>query len=162
MTMPPTVSVAEAIEICPNEPLVGSVRVDGSKNATLPLAAAAATLGRPVHLGDVSQCEDVRTMLNLLRQCGYGIARAVTNPEEVVVQPISVGGPPPELPDAGSIRASYYLVPALPAFGEAASAYSTPCKAAAFRPSVTTTALTYSDPKTRGSLSSLSSVSCLA
>ncbi|MGW4958240.1 hypothetical protein ACWEPL_13530 [Nonomuraea sp. NPDC004186] len=120
MTMPPTVSVAEAIEIRPNEPLVGSVRVDGSKNATLPLAAAAATLGRPVHLGNASQCEDVRTMLSLLQQCGYGVARAVTNPEEVVIQPISVAGPLPKLSHAGSIRASYYLVPALLAsFGQA-------------------------------------------
>ncbi|MFG1705417.1 hypothetical protein ACFLIM_19685 [Nonomuraea sp. M3C6] len=113
MTTSSAVSAAEAIAIRPGEPLVGTVRVDGSKNAALPLLAAAAALSRLVHLSNVPQCQDVRTMLALLRQCGYGIARSTTNPEEVVIQPISAASEPPELADAASIRASYYLVPAL-------------------------------------------------
>jgi UDP-N-acetylglucosamine 1-carboxyvinyltransferase len=107
------VSAAEAIVIRPGEPLVGAVRVDGSKNAALPLLAAAAAVGRLVELGNVPHCQDVRTMLGLLQQFGYGIARSVTNPEEVVIQPISASLQPPDLPDAARIRASYYLVPAL-------------------------------------------------
>ncbi|MEU1728434.1 hypothetical protein [Nonomuraea sp. NPDC005692] len=106
-------SVAEAVSIRRGEPLVGSIRVDGSKNAALPLIAAAAAVGRLVHLSNVPQCQDVETMLGLLQQCGYSVARSVTNPEEVVIQPISFNGQPPELADAARIRASYYLVPAL-------------------------------------------------
>lgn len=107
------VSAADAIAIRPGEPLVGAARVDGSKNAALPLLAAAAAVGGLVQLGNVPQCQDVRTMLGLLQLSGYGIARSVTNPEEVVIQPISASGQLPELPDAAKIRASYYLVPAL-------------------------------------------------
>ncbi|GAA3624737.1 UDP-N-acetylglucosamine 1-carboxyvinyltransferase [Nonomuraea rosea] len=113
MTRSSAVSAAEVIAIRPGEPLVGAVRVDGSKNAALPLLAAAAAMGRLTHLGNVPQCQDVRTMLGLLQQCGYSIARSVTNPEEVVIQPVSGARTPPELPDAARIRASYYLVPAL-------------------------------------------------
>ncbi|MEQ4720939.1 hypothetical protein [Nonomuraea sp. B19D2] len=108
-----TVSAAESIAIRPGEPLVGAVRVDGSKNAALPLLAAAAAVGRLVQIGNVPRCQDVKTMLGLLQECGYGIARSVTNPDEVTIQPISTAGQLPELPEAARIRASYYLVPAL-------------------------------------------------
>jgi UDP-N-acetylglucosamine 1-carboxyvinyltransferase len=111
--MPSTVSVADAIAIRPGAPLIGTVRVDGSKNAALPLIAAAAAVGRLAHLGNVPQCQDVRTMLDLLRQCGYSVARSASNPEEVVILPVSGTGPPAELAGAAAIRASYYLVPAL-------------------------------------------------
>ncbi|NJP91619.1 UDP-N-acetylglucosamine 1-carboxyvinyltransferase [Nonomuraea sp. FMUSA5-5] len=111
--MPSTVSVADAIAIRSGEPLIGTVRVDGSKNAALPLIAAAAAVGRLAHLGNVPQCQDVRTMLDLLRLCGYSVARSQSNPEEVVIMPISRTEPPADLTDAGGIRASYYLVPAL-------------------------------------------------
>ncbi|MFC4009663.1 hypothetical protein ACFOY2_20720 [Nonomuraea purpurea] len=113
MTTSSALSVAETIAIRPGDPLVGTVRVDGSKNAALPLIAASAALGRLVHLGNMPQCQDVRTMLSLLQECGYSVTRAVTNPEEVVIRPVSAAGRPPELPDAARIRASYYLVPAL-------------------------------------------------
>jgi UDP-N-acetylglucosamine 1-carboxyvinyltransferase len=111
--MPSTVSVADAIAIRSGEPLIGTVRVDGSKNAALPLIATAAAVGRLAHLGNVPQCQDVRTMLDLLRHCGYSVARSTSNPEEVVILPISGTDPPVELADAAAIRASYYLVPAL-------------------------------------------------
>ncbi|MGP4104167.1 hypothetical protein [Nonomuraea sp. KM90] len=111
--MPSTVSVADAIAIRSGEPLIGTVRVDGSKNAALPLIATAASVGRLAHLGNVPQCQDVRTLLDLLRLCGYSVARSESNPEEVVIMPISRTEPPIELDDAAAIRASYYLVPAL-------------------------------------------------
>ncbi|WP_433511883.1 hypothetical protein ACQP2T_50210 [Nonomuraea sp. CA-143628] len=113
MTMSSAVPVTNAIAIRPGEPLIGSVQVDGSKTAVLPLLAAAAAVGRPVHLGNVPQCQDVRTTLDLLQRCGFSAARSVTNPEEVVILPISSPGRPPELPDVATIRAPYYLVPAL-------------------------------------------------
>lgn len=39
---------AEVIAVRPGPPLTGAVTVDGSKNAGLPLLAAAPTLGRPL------------------------------------------------------------------------------------------------------------------
>nr|WP_244190745.1 hypothetical protein [Streptomyces caeruleatus] len=38
---------AEVIAVRPGPPLTGTVTVDGSKNAALPLLAAAGALGRP-------------------------------------------------------------------------------------------------------------------
>ncbi len=118
--MPSTVSVADVIAIRPGPPLIGTVRVDGSKNAALPLIATAAAVRRLVHLGNVPQCQDVRTMIGLLQRCGYNVARSASNPEEVVILPVSGDDPTAELAEAAAIRASYYLVPALlAAFGHA-------------------------------------------
>ncbi|NJP89405.1 UDP-N-acetylglucosamine 1-carboxyvinyltransferase [Nonomuraea sp. FMUSA5-5] len=111
--MPSTISVADAIAIRSGEPLIGSVRVDGSKNAALPLIAAATAVGRLTHLSNMPQCQDVRTMLDPLRLCGYSVARSVINPEEVVILPVCGAAPPADLAGAAAIRASYYLVPAL-------------------------------------------------
>ncbi|MGH1556319.1 hypothetical protein ACRAWF_44915 [Streptomyces sp. L7] len=61
--------------------------VDGSKNAALPLLAAAAALHRPVHLGNVPANTDVETMLTLLQQSGWHTARPVTDPHTAVILP---------------------------------------------------------------------------
>ncbi|MEU7864254.1 hypothetical protein [Nonomuraea sp. NPDC049141] len=113
MTISLVVSLADAITIHHGEPLVGTVRVDGSKNAALPLIATAAAVGRLVHLGNVPSCQDVRTLLDLLRRCGYSVARSATNTEEVAILRPPNGHAPPELAEVSSIRASYYLVPVL-------------------------------------------------
>ncbi len=104
---------AEVVAIRPGTPLAGSVTVDGSKNAALPLLAAAATLHRPVHLGNVPANTDVETMLALLQQSGWHTARPVSDPHTVAILPSGrpKSGPDPET--AARIRASYYLVPAL-------------------------------------------------
>ncbi|MGC9501814.1 UDP-N-acetylglucosamine 1-carboxyvinyltransferase [Streptomyces sp. WG7] len=110
---------ADALTVRPGRPLVGTVRVDGSKNAALPLLAAAASLRRGVHLSGVPASADVQTMLALLQRCGYRIAHPVSEPGAVIVLPH--GGPVEvELADAARIRASYYLVsPLLAACGQA-------------------------------------------
>lgn len=109
----PSVVATDAIVIRPSGPLTGSVHVDGSKNAALPLLAAAAAVRHPVHLSNVPTSGDVQAMLTLLQQCGYHIARPVTDPSTTVILPTDQLSAPPDLPDAGRIRASYYLVPAL-------------------------------------------------
>jgi UDP-N-acetylglucosamine 1-carboxyvinyltransferase len=108
------------LTVRPGRPLRGTVRVDGSKNAALPLLAAAAATGRTVHLANVPPIADIDAMLALLRRSGYHLARPVAHPHALVVMPASDRRPVPELPEAAHIRASYYLVPALLAmFGQA-------------------------------------------
>ncbi|MFD4786153.1 UDP-N-acetylglucosamine 1-carboxyvinyltransferase [Streptomyces sp. NPDC058459] len=101
------------VAVRPGSPLVGSITVDGSKNAALPLLAAAAALHRPVRLSNVPSNTDVETMLTLLQQAGWHTARPVSDPHTTVILPSDKPqlGPDPEV--AARIRASYYLVPAL-------------------------------------------------
>lgn len=51
-------------------PLQGSIRVNGSKNAALPLLAAALLTDLPVTLRDVPDLADIRNMLRLLDELG--------------------------------------------------------------------------------------------
>ncbi|BAJ29077.1 MULTISPECIES: UDP-N-acetylglucosamine 1-carboxyvinyltransferase [Kitasatospora] len=102
-----------AVTVRPGRPLSGTVRVDGSKNAALPLLAAAATIRRPVRMGNVPDSADVQLLLALLQRSGRQLARPSAVPRSVALLPLESHPAVPELPDAGRIRASYYLVPAL-------------------------------------------------
>ncbi|MFG3117895.1 UDP-N-acetylglucosamine 1-carboxyvinyltransferase [Streptomyces sp. NPDC048197] len=105
---------SEVIAIRPGPPLSGTVTVDGSKNAALPLLAAAAALHRPVQLSNVPANADVQAMLTLLQHAGHGVTHPVGKPSTAVVLPSDGTHIAPELHDtAARIRASYYLVPAL-------------------------------------------------
>ncbi|EST30639.1 hypothetical protein [Streptomyces roseochromogenus] len=100
-TTPPSLTAAEVIAVRPGPPLTGTVAVDGSKNAALPLLAAAAAL-------------------DLIQQAGWHVAQPVGEPTTAVIVPAESRRSLPELPTAAHIRASYYLVPALLArYGEA-------------------------------------------
>ncbi|MDT3395359.1 UDP-N-acetylglucosamine 1-carboxyvinyltransferase [Streptomyces sp. B1866] len=101
------------VAVRPGNPLAGSVTVDGSKNAALPLLAAAAALHRPVHLANVPANTDVETMLTLLQQAGWHATRSVGEPHATVISPSGASRPEPDPEVAARIRASYYLVPAL-------------------------------------------------
>ncbi|MFJ5302671.1 UDP-N-acetylglucosamine 1-carboxyvinyltransferase [Streptomyces sp. NPDC088350] len=101
------------IAVRPGPPLAGTVTVDGSKNAALPLLAAAAALGRPVRLTNVPANTDVQIMLALLQQAGWHVAQPVGEPTSTVILPTESRRTHAELPQAAHIRASYYLVPAL-------------------------------------------------
>ena len=103
----------EVIAVRPGPPLVGTVTVDGSKNAALPLLATAAAMRRPVHLANVPASTDVQTMLTLLHHSGYHIARPVGDAHTILILPADTPHTSPEFHDAARIRASYYLVPAL-------------------------------------------------
>lgn len=104
---------AEVIAVRPGPPLAGTVAVDGSKNAALPLLAAAAALGRPVRLSNIPANTDVQIMFALLQQAGWHVAQPVGEPTTAVILPTESRRTHPELPQAAHIRASYYLVPAL-------------------------------------------------
>ncbi|MBK3560302.1 UDP-N-acetylglucosamine 1-carboxyvinyltransferase [Streptomyces sp. MBT56] len=120
MSLAPThVTSIDTVTVRPGRPLSGTVRVDGSKNAALPLLAAAAAVRRGVHLSGVPASTDVQRMLTLLERCGYRVTHPVAEPSAVVILPGSHAREP-ELTDAARIRASYYLVPPLlAAFGKA-------------------------------------------
>ncbi|GGN65519.1 UDP-N-acetylglucosamine 1-carboxyvinyltransferase 2 [Streptomyces kronopolitis] len=117
------------VTVRPARPLSGTVRADGSKNAALPLLAAAASLRRGVHLSGVPASTDVSRMLTLLERCGYRVVHPVTEPAAVVVLPGAHSRELPVLADAARIRASYYLVPPLlSAFGKASLPWPGGCQ----------------------------------
>ncbi|MYV98204.1 UDP-N-acetylglucosamine 1-carboxyvinyltransferase [Streptomyces sp. SID3343] len=99
--------------VSPRSPLTGAVRVDGSKNAALPLLAAAAALGRTVHVHGIPASADVQLMLALIQRSGYRVAQPVVEPGSVLIVPRPGRIAVPVLAEATKIRASYYLVPAL-------------------------------------------------
>ena len=113
MTLAVDEPTGSLVTVRPGRPLGGTVSVDGSKNAALPLLAAAAATGRTVQLSNVPRITDVDTMLTLLERSGYRLTRPVADPRALVLMPHSGRLPVPELPEAARIRASYYLVPAL-------------------------------------------------
>ena len=51
-------------------PLRGSIRVDGSKNAALPILAATLAVTGCVQLGQIPRLQDVVTMTRLLQSMG--------------------------------------------------------------------------------------------
>ncbi|MGC9382212.1 UDP-N-acetylglucosamine 1-carboxyvinyltransferase [Streptomyces sp. MH13] len=119
-TSPASGVAAEVIAVHPGPPLAGTVSVDGSKNAALPLLAAAAALGRPVRLSNVPDSTDVQIMLALLQQADWHVAQPVGEPTTYVILPTETSRGLSELAQAAHIRASYYLVPALLArYGQA-------------------------------------------
>ena len=105
-------ATATAVIVRPGPRLAGRVRVDGSKNAALPLLACAAVVERPVRVSNIPSSADVGVMLMLLEQAGYRVEPAPDGQQSVTVRRGS-GHRPSELELAGTIRASYYLVPAL-------------------------------------------------
>jgi UDP-N-acetylglucosamine 1-carboxyvinyltransferase len=56
-------------------PLRGSIRVDGSKNAALPILAATLAVTGRVQLGQIPRLQDVVTMTRLLQSMGASVGR---------------------------------------------------------------------------------------
>ena len=65
----------DAFVIEGGQPLRGSVRIHGAKNAALPLMAASLLTDQLITLGDVPQLADIRNMANLLGQLGVDVQR---------------------------------------------------------------------------------------
>ncbi len=53
--------------------LLGSINISGSKNATLPILAAALLADKPITLKNIPLVEDIYTMINLLKFIGLKI-----------------------------------------------------------------------------------------
>ena len=78
--------------------LEGAVPISGSKNATLPVMAAALLTDQPVDLVNVPDIEDIETMARMLRHLGVAVdrpaptawrLRAETTPESTVAASLS-------------------------------------------------------------------------
>jgi UDP-N-acetylglucosamine 1-carboxyvinyltransferase len=115
----PETAASTALEIRGGTPLAGATVVDGSKNAALPLLAAAACLQQQVELRGVAACADVEAMLSLLRRLGWAVSLR-QDLSQVTVGAVHLPGWQPDLANAAAIRASYYLVaPLITAYGGA-------------------------------------------
>jgi UDP-N-acetylglucosamine 1-carboxyvinyltransferase len=90
----------------------GEIAVDGSKNSAMPMLAAAAASRHTVEIRNLPASGDVQTMARLIEQCGW---RITSTPQGLTVSPqgLGTGYPEADLSQAATIRASYYLVPAL-------------------------------------------------
>lgn len=98
-----------AIDVRGGIPLQGAVSVDGSKDACLPMLAAAATLGGGARLTGVPDSAYVASMVRLLDQAGW----PMWQDESDVGVGSPLGTPLGALGEAAANRASFYLVPAL-------------------------------------------------
>ncbi len=65
----------DAFQITGGRPLRGTVRINGSKNAALPLMAAALLTQEPVTLTGVPDLSDIRNMVRLLESLGLKVER---------------------------------------------------------------------------------------
>ncbi len=87
--------------------LTGTVRVNGAKNAALPIMAATVLASRPVLLHDVPDLRDIRVMSQVLRSLGAEVERRGT---DVLVDPRTINNyvVPAELMQ--EMRASIFLL----------------------------------------------------
>jgi UDP-N-acetylglucosamine 1-carboxyvinyltransferase len=108
----------ERFEIIGGQPLSGTVRPAGNKNAALPMLAATLLGDGPSTLSNVPDIGDVRTMLQLIDALGGATERLADG--RVRVDPRGVTPLPLEAELSAKIRASLLLAgPLLARFGEA-------------------------------------------
>ncbi|WP_428851833.1 UDP-N-acetylglucosamine 1-carboxyvinyltransferase [Imbroritus primus] len=100
-----------------NGPLHGDIQVSGAKNAALPILCAGLLTAEDVHLSNVPNLQDVRTMLRLLRQMGV---RAEQEGESVLLNGAGINSPEAPYELVKTMRASILVLgPLLARFGEA-------------------------------------------
>jgi UDP-N-acetylglucosamine 1-carboxyvinyltransferase len=106
------------LKIRGGRPLSGRVRVEGNKNAALPLLAACLLTDQPCELRNVPRIRDVGVMLQLLRSLGAAVDGEGTNTIAVRCASIASDEPDPSL--VGRLRGSVLLLgPLLARFGRA-------------------------------------------
>lgn len=74
------------LRIIGGNPLIGSIRISGAKNAALPLMTAALLSEQPITLTNMPYLADITTMAHLLRQHGVRIEMHDNDPTGRVVQ----------------------------------------------------------------------------
>ena len=98
-------------------PLAGEVRISGAKNAALPILCASLLTAEPLHLQNVPDLQDVRTMLKLLAQMGVRETRA---PQQLTLDAAAVDHPVAPYELVKTMRASILVLgPLLARFGHA-------------------------------------------
>ena len=91
--------------------LNGTVKIDGAKNAALPIIAASILPKRPVTLTNVPHVSDVYNMLNALKEIGANVSEL--NNGKVVIDGSTINSTTISYENIKKIRASYYLIGAL-------------------------------------------------
>ena len=97
----------ESFVIKGGQPLSGTIRPAGNKNAALPIVAASLLADEPVVLRNVPHILDVDTMLELVDSTGATVER--TGPNEVRIDPRGLRRPTLDPALCARIRASVLL-----------------------------------------------------
>ena len=106
----------QAFRVTGGRPLRGRVRISGSKNAALKMLAAATLTGERCRLTNVPEIEDVRVMVETLRDLGATVDHPAPNTYEVAAGDVEWLFVPLEA--AAKMRASFILLgPLLTRFG---------------------------------------------
>jgi UDP-N-acetylglucosamine 1-carboxyvinyltransferase len=106
----------EAFRVTGGRPLSGSVAISGSKNAALKMLAAATLTGERCSFTNVPEIEDVRVMVEVLRDLGVTVDHPAPNVYEVAAGDVEWLFVPLEA--AAKMRASFILLgPLLARFG---------------------------------------------
>jgi UDP-N-acetylglucosamine 1-carboxyvinyltransferase len=106
----------EAFRVTGGRPLQGTVRISGSKNAALKMLAAATLTGERCRFTNVPEIEDVRVLVDVLRDLGVVVDHPAPNTYEVAAGDVEWLFVPLEA--AAKMRASFILLgPLLSRFG---------------------------------------------
>lgn len=114
-----TLSTMDVMRISGGTPLRGVVSVSGSKNATLPVMAAALLTDQPMHLSNVPDIEDVEVMAGMLRHLGAEVERIDRSHWRLCARRLVASQVGPE--STGRLRGSFLLLGALCARSGAAA-----------------------------------------
>lgn len=93
------------------KPLHGSVDISGAKNAALAIIAAAIMADEPVTVNNLPDVNDVRVMLEAIREIGAGVERK--DKHTVVIEGSTINALIVDYEYIKKIRASYYLLGSL-------------------------------------------------
>jgi UDP-N-acetylglucosamine 1-carboxyvinyltransferase len=106
----------QAFRVTGGQPLHGRVKISGSKNAALKMLAAATLTGERCRFTNVPEIEDVRVMVEVLRDLGVVVDHPAPNTYEVAAGDVEWLFVPLEA--AAKMRASFILLgPLLSRFG---------------------------------------------
>lgn len=101
----------QVIKIEGGHKLNGTVRISGSKNATVALIPAAILANGPVTICGVPNISDVKSLSVLLTDLGVDVISK--NPENIVIDPTHMENRPMVQDAVTKLRASYYFMGAL-------------------------------------------------
>ena len=101
----------EVIKIEGKHALEGTVRISGSKNATVALIPAAILANGPVTICGVPEISDVQSLSVLLRD--LGVLVDIRSSDTIVIDPTSMENRPLVQDAVNKLRASYYFMGAL-------------------------------------------------
>ncbi|NBJ65043.1 UDP-N-acetylglucosamine 1-carboxyvinyltransferase [bacterium c-19] len=101
----------EVIKIEGGHSLSGTVRISGSKNATVALIPAAILAHGPVTICGVPNISDVRSLSVLLKELGIEVIRK--GEDILIIDPSQMKNMPMVSDTVGKLRASYYFMGAL-------------------------------------------------